>query len=134
MFKYPMRVSCRVGRDRVCGLAIMGAAFMMTSNATACIPTPQEWTQKSSDVVVEGIFVIDSEDRGEAHIEATRTLKGSRKKVYPVRWDPNTSPEDLPDCGIYMPASGSFESFSLIKKDGGTYRLTGRWQPTKKDR
>lgn len=120
--------------NRVCGLVIIGAAFVMAADATACVPTSQEWRQKRSDVIVEGIFVIDSGERGEAHIEATRTTRGARKKIYQVRWDPNILPEDLPDCGVHMPASGSFESFSLIKEEGGTYRLTSRWLPTKKDR
>jgi hypothetical protein len=112
----------------------VGWAVLAASNASACIPVPLEHIRQSSDVIVEGIFVIDSEKRGEAHIEATRTLKGARKKSYQVRWDPNVSPEDLPDCGLHMPASGAFESFSLFKEEGGTYRLTGRWQPAKKDR
>ena len=122
-----------VRSNRACRLAIVGVALLAASNATACIPTPHEGRQKSSVVIVEGVFVIDSEERGEAHIEATRTLKGAHKKSYQVRWDPNVSPEELPDCGVHMPASGSFESYSLSKQEDGTYRLTSRWQPAKKD-
>ncbi|SBV33009.1 exported protein of unknown function [uncultured Sphingopyxis sp.] len=120
--------------NRVCALAIVSAAFLIASDAMACIPSSPEQDRKHSDVIAEGTFVIDSRERGEGHIEASRTLKGSRKKTYQVRWDSDALPEELPDCGVEVSASGSFEGFSLKKLEAGTYRLTGRWQLEKKDR
>ncbi|OWR01416.1 hypothetical protein CDQ91_03195 [Sphingopyxis witflariensis] len=119
---------------RAYGVGIAIAAFLIAPDAIACIPTSIEKMRKFSDVIAEGTFVIDSRERGEGHIVAARTLKGMRKKTYHVRWDPNILPEELPDCGVEIPASGSFESFSLRKQQGATYRLTGRWQPVRKER
>ena len=113
--------------------ALMVIGSVSATEATACIPTSLEQIRKFSDVIVEGTFIVDSKARGEGHIVAARTLKGARKKIYLIRWNPDVLPESLPDCGVEIPASGQFEGLSLKKREGGTYQLTGRWQPAKKD-
>ncbi|MGV7120668.1 hypothetical protein [Sphingopyxis sp. 550A] len=118
---------------RVLWLAALVAGNLSAAEAVACIPTSLETTRKFSDVIVEGTFIVDSKVRGEGHIVPARTLKGARKKTYPVRWNPDILPESLPDCGAEIPASGLFEGLSLKKREDGTYQLTGRWQPAKKD-
>lgn len=115
-------------------LIVLVAGNFLATEAVACIPNSLERIQKFSDVIVEGTFFIDSEVRGEGHIVADRTLKGVSKKTYFVRWDPNILPETLSDCGVEIHASGLFEGLSLRMREDGTYQLTGRWQPTEKDR
>ena len=114
-------------------LIVLVAGNFLATEAEACIPNSLEKIQKLSDVIVEGTFVIDSKVRGEGHIVAGRTLKGVSQTTYLVRWDPDILPESLPDCGVEIPASGLFEGFSLSKREDGSYQLTGRWQPAKKD-
>ena len=114
-------------------LALLVAGNLSAVEAAACIPTSLAETRKFSDVIVEGTFVVDSEAGGEGHVVPVRTLKGAREKRYLVRWNPDIPPESLPDCGVEIPASGMFENFSLKKRDDGAYRLTGRWQPARKE-
>lgn len=114
-------------------LIVLVAGSFLATEAVACVPNSLDKIRKFSDVIVEGTFVVDSKLRGEGHIVADRTLKGVSKKSYPVRWDPDILPESLPDCDVEIPASGLFEGLSLRKREDGTYQLTGRWQPAKKD-
>ncbi|WP_152998668.1 hypothetical protein [Sphingopyxis sp. H115] len=115
-------------------LVVLIAGSLQATEAAACIPNSLEETKKFSDVIVEGTFIVDSKVRGEGHIVAARTLKGTREKMYAVRWNPELLPESLPDCGVEIPESGLFEGLSLREREDGTYQLTGRWQPAKKDR
>lgn len=121
-------------RTRAFWLVVLIAGSLQTTEAAACIPNSLEEIKKFSDVIVEGTFIVDSKVRGEGHIVAARTLKGTREKMYAVRWNPEILPESLADCGVEIPESGLFEGLSLREREDGTYQLTGRWQPAKKDR
>ena len=120
--------------NRFFRLTIFMVSYAIAQPALACIPPSLQSVKKLSDVIVEGSFVIDSEAKGEGHIRAKRTFKGMRKQTYEIRWDPETVPEELPDCGVTIPESGTVGHFALQKTGTGAYWLRGRWRPVKKDR
>jgi hypothetical protein len=109
---------------------------LIAPETMACIPMSLEQIRKFSDVIVEGTFVVDSAERGEGHITPKRILKGSPKKIYPVRWDPHPElvfqPHEL-DCLVSIPESDTFEGFDLSKEKRGLYRIIGRWQRVEKE-
>jgi hypothetical protein len=92
--------------------------------------------EKRSDVIVEGTFIIDSEEAGRGRIIPKDVLKGAHRREYPVHWNSHaedTLPPSELDCLVVVPATGTFEGFNLVR-DGKSYAIIGRWEPVKKVR
>ncbi|MDP3677433.1 MAG: hypothetical protein Q8R44_20435 [Novosphingobium sp.] len=117
-------------------LMTLAISLFGSSPASACVVQSNREIKNMSDAIVEGVLYVDSAEQGRGHIVARRWMKGSRHKTYRLEWDPH--PEETLqahelDCVVSIPQSGSFGGFNLVR-EGGTYRIIGRWQRVQKAR
>ena len=115
-------------------LAIIGFSAL-AAPATACMIESLSSIEKRSDVIVEGTFVLDSQELGRGHIISKKVLKGKRQRRYDVRWDPHPEstfqPHEL-DCVITITETGFLGGFNLIRYEE-SYQIIGRWQRVKRE-